>query len=79
MSARAARILVAAFFVGYTVFLTWPGALPFNRIRPLVLGLPFSMVWVAIWVALSVPVLLILHHAEAADEEGVRPASRDGS
>lgn len=73
MSARAARILVAVFFLGYTVFLTWPGVLPFNRIRPFILGLPFSMAWVGLWVALSGVVLAILHRAEAVDEEGVRP------
>lgn len=41
---------VALFFLLYTLAVTWPGFLPFNRIRPLVLGLPFSMVWVAGWV-----------------------------
>ena len=78
MSARAARLLVAAFFAVYTVVLTWPGLLPFNRIRPFVLGLPFAFFWASLWVALGIVVLVILHRAEARDEAGVRPGPGTG-
>jgi hypothetical protein len=36
-----------------------------NRICPLILGLPLSMVWIASWVVLSFIVLLVLDRAEA--------------
>ena len=37
----------------------WPGyPLVGNRIRPFVFGLPFSMIWNLIWVALSFSALL---------------------
>jgi hypothetical protein len=53
MTTRGARRLVVATFVVYAVALTWPGVLPFNRIRPFILGLPFSFFWVVLWVILG--------------------------
>jgi hypothetical protein len=37
---------------------------PFNRIEPLILGLPFSMAWIGFWVVLSFLVLLWIDHME---------------
>lgn len=68
MNARRARQLTIGFFVLYTIFLTFPGVLPFNRIQPLVFGLPFSLLWVTLWVALSGVVLLLLYRVEARAE-----------
>ena len=61
----------ALFFVLFVLAVTWPGMVPFNRIRPLVLGLPFSMFWIAAWVALSFLVLVWVDRAEEVegDEE----------
>ena len=70
MTVRGARRLLVAYFVLYTIVLTWPGALPFNRIRPLVFGLPFSFFWVLLWVALAFFVFLIVDRAEVAVEPG---------
>jgi hypothetical protein len=53
MSARRGALAAIAFFAAYTLALTWPGVLPFNRVHPLVLGMPFNMFWVALWVALG--------------------------
>ncbi|HKJ91885.1 MAG TPA: hypothetical protein VJ957_01900 [Longimicrobiales bacterium] len=64
MTVRTARALVLVYFLGYAVFLTYPGMLPFNRFRPQILGLPFSFFWVALWVAGGAVVLLTLHRAE---------------
>jgi hypothetical protein len=64
MSLRTARALTAVYFTAMTVFVTWPGLVPFARIRPLVLGLPFSMAWIAAWVAASVVVLFLLDRVE---------------
>jgi hypothetical protein len=38
--------------------------IPGNRIFPLILGLPFSMVWIATWVVLAFFVLALLDRAE---------------
>jgi hypothetical protein len=53
VSERRGAAIAVAFFTLYTVALTWPGALPFNRIRPFVLGVPFSLAWVTLWVILG--------------------------
>ena len=61
----------AGFFLLFTVAVTWPGMIPFNRVEPMVLGLPFNMVWIAFWVVLSFVVLVLvdrLHEASREDE-----------
>lgn len=76
MSLRTARALTAVYFTAMTFFVVWPGLVPFARIRPLVLGLPLSMAWIAGWVAASVGVLFLLDRVERrhrdADAEGDR-------
>ena len=59
----------ALFFILFVLAVTWPGMIPGNRIFPLVLGLPFSMVWIAGWVVLSFFLLLLLDRAEGQDRE----------
>jgi TRAP-type C4-dicarboxylate transport system permease small subunit len=46
------------------ISVTWPGMLPFARVEPFILGLPFSMAWLAIWIAGSVVVLYLLDRVE---------------
>lgn len=53
MSRRAAVALFWGSVIAATVFLTFPGIVPFNRARPFVLGLPFVLVWVALWVVVA--------------------------
>lgn len=67
MSIRLVRGGVVAFFVLFAVAVTWPGMLPGNRIFPLLLGLPFSMAWIAGWVVLSFLVLVALDAAEGKE------------
>ncbi len=69
MSVRAARTLVIVYLVALTIALTWPGVLPFNRVRPLVLGLPFALFWSALWVAIGAVFLLILERAITREED----------
>jgi hypothetical protein len=64
MSLRAARFLTGVYFTAACVFVTWPGLVPFARIRPFVLGLPFAMAWIAAWIAGSVVVLYLLDRVE---------------
>ncbi len=64
MSLKTARLLTGAYLVSAMFFVTWPGLLPFARIEPLILGLPFSMAWIAGWVAGVVIVLALLDRVE---------------
>ncbi len=45
--------LVWLFFLLYAVAVTYPGVAPFNRVFPLVGGLPFVLAWYAFWVVLA--------------------------
>lgn len=74
MSRRAGRILFVGFFLAYALAVTWPGVLPFNRVRPFVLGLPFSFAWVALWIVLGLLVFMIVHRTETAGTEKDVPA-----
>lgn len=69
MDARTARRVMIGFFILYAVALTYPGILPFNRIEPLILGLPFTIFWGALWVALSFVVLVWLLRIDASTKE----------
>lgn len=70
MSLGTARALTAAYFTAATIGVTWPGFVPFARFEPLVLGLPFSMAWIAAWVAGSVVVLYLLDRVERRYRNG---------
>jgi len=76
---RGGAILFFLLFLGGV---TWPGMVLGNRIFPLILGLPFSMVWIASWVGLSFFVLLILDRTEGrgagSGETGAERAATDG-
>lgn len=61
---RIVRIFAAAFLALFLVAVTWPGMVPFNRVRPLVLGLPFSKAWVALWLVLGILVLWLVDVVE---------------
>ena len=37
---------------------------PFARVEPFILGLPFSLAWIAAWIAGSVIVLFLLDRVE---------------
>ena len=74
MTVRSARRLTVAWVVLATVSLTWPGILPFNRIEPRIFGLPFAIVWVALWVVLGFVVLVF---ADRAVTRAERAAGRE--
>lgn len=75
VSLRTARTLTGTYFVLMLVFVTWPGLVPFARVHPLILGLPFSMAWIGAWIAGSVIVLYLLDGVEKRhrDDPGHRP------
>jgi hypothetical protein len=64
MNLKTARGLTGAYLMLATIFVTWPGVVPFARIEPLALGLPFSMAWIASWIAGLLPVLFLLDRVE---------------
>lgn len=70
MSLKTARVLTAIYFTSAMIAVTWPGLVPFARIEPLVLGLPFSMAWIASWIAGSVVVLYLLDRVERRYRDG---------
>ena len=78
MNIRWIRGGTILFFVLFIVAVTWPGMIPGNRVFPLVLGLPFSMVWIASWVVLSFLVLVVLDWAEGKARVGDGSQGEDG-
>jgi hypothetical protein len=54
----------AAFFTLFLAVTVYPGVLPFNRIRPFVLGIPFILVWITVWVLLGTAVLWAIERGE---------------
>ena len=70
MSLKVARGLTATYLLVALYFVTWPGLVPFARIEPLVLGLPFSMAWIAGWIAGVVVVLYLLDRVERRHRNG---------
>lgn len=63
---RAVQIAAALYFLFFLAAVTWPGLVPFNRVHPLVLGLPFNMFWILLWV---VGGALILFLADRPDRK----------
>jgi hypothetical protein len=64
VSVRSVRVFATIFFILFVLAVTWPGMIPFNRIEPLVFGLPFSMFWPACWVFGSFLVLVLVDRVE---------------
>lgn len=54
-----------ALFLGAVPFLMLVFALPFvNRIKPLILGFPFVLFWILLWVILTPPILFLAYKIE---------------
>jgi len=70
MTLRTARALAVAYLALFLLAVIWPGALLASRIRPFVLGLPFSFFWYAAWIAFSLPVLYLLDRVERRYRDG---------
>ena len=67
---KLVRAATTIYFVLFLVFVTWPGFVPFNRPLPLVLGLPFNMAAIALWVGLGAVVLFVLDRSEERNHAG---------
>ncbi|MGD8866600.1 MAG: hypothetical protein PVI01_03205 [Gemmatimonadales bacterium] len=81
MKLRLVPVFGIAYFLAMAIFVTYPGYVPFDRIRPFVLGLPFSLFWQVMWICGAVLVLATVFFWEAnararvdeADVEHERP------
>lgn len=69
---------VLVFYLAATVGLVWPAYAVVGGIRPRVLGLPFSLVYVVLWVVASFAVLLALYLWEGRRERGGREGRPPG-
>ena len=75
---KLVRAATTIYFVLFLVFVTWPGFVPFNRPLPLVLGLPFNMATIALWVGFGAVVLFVLDRSEQRHRAAARPGSGRG-
>ena len=69
-SVKLVRAGATIYFVLFLIFVTWPGFVPFNHPLPLVLGLPFNMAMIALWVGFGAVVLLVLDRSEERNRRG---------
>ena len=61
------HVLAALPFVGVLV-----GMFFANRVEPYVLGLPFAMFWVVMWVVLAGVIMAVVYRLDERDREGER-------
>lgn len=61
MSRRGISRLAIVYFAAMTIATTFPGIQPVNRIRPLILGVPFVFTWYLIWIVGAVTMFFFLH------------------
>lgn len=64
MSVKAVRALVLAYMIVFLLATTWPGAMMFNSVTPLILGLPFNLFMIAILIVLAIALLTALYVSE---------------
>lgn len=70
----AALLLAALPFVGMCFTVAW-----WDRVRPMVLGLPFNLFWLMAWVGLTSVCLRIVYRVETRRKRAERDAeSKDG-
>ena len=64
MSIRAVRLAVVFYMVLFLLVTTWPGAMLFNSVTPLIFGLPFNLFFIALMIVGGLVVLLALYKSE---------------
>ncbi|MEE9133970.1 MAG: hypothetical protein V3U13_10455 [Gemmatimonadota bacterium] len=57
MRSRLIPTLAVLYYLAMLFFVTYPGYVPFDRIRPFVFGIPFSMFWQVLWICGAIFVL----------------------
>lgn len=61
------RVVTAVYFCFFLLAVTWPGFSLFNRVEPLILGLPFNLFSLAILILIGMGVLYALYLSEPRD------------
>ncbi|MED4729734.1 DUF3311 domain-containing protein [Aneurinibacillus migulanus] len=57
--------------LGLIPFIGMLGGLPFaNKVTPYVLGMPFLLFWIVLWVILTSAVMTIINFTDPANQEG---------
>ncbi len=56
------RAVAWAFFLINVAAVIWPGLQFFNRVEPMIFGLPFIMVWLAGWLVAALVVMAWIEH-----------------
>lgn len=72
MSNRTVRWLTAVYMIAFLLAVTWPGFLLFNRVTPIILGLPFNLFFIALLITVGMGVLFILYRSEQRRDEEKR-------
>ena len=68
MGIRTVRRLTIVYLVAFLFAVTWPGFLLFNHVHPLILGLPFNLFCIALFIVMGMAVLFLLYRAEDAGD-----------
>ncbi len=61
---RRRRLVFLAVYVAVAAFLVWPIFSVFSGIRPMILGLPFSLAWVVMTLGVMFVALLWLYRTD---------------
>jgi Protein of unknown function (DUF3311) len=59
------QLLILIPFIGFLGLLPWA-----NRIEPYVLGMPFLLFWLLLWMVLSPILLVVVYKLDPANREG---------
>lgn len=68
---------IAVLGVVLLVALTFPGYALANRVDPILLGMPFGMFWIVLWIVLGGLALLFIHRRVTEDGHGQHTAADD--
>jgi len=68
LSVRSVRKAVAIYMLLFLLATIWPGALLFNKVQPLVWGLPFNLFFIALLIIGSLGMLTALYFSEKRSE-----------
>ena len=77
MTLRGTRRFAIGFFAAYALAVVYPAVALFRGPRPFVFGMPFAMVWAAVWIVAAFFVLLVLDRAYSSAERAHDAAARD--
>ncbi|MEM1052241.1 MAG: hypothetical protein AAGI28_09120 [Pseudomonadota bacterium] len=64
MSTGKVRGIVIGYMIAFLLATTWPGAMLFSKSEPLVMGLPFSLFFIAALILIALALLALLYLSE---------------